>query len=572
MKLNLSDSFHIHPTTLILILLISSCNFNFPEEIQEPVFSTDQKFHFNIGSSGGTISFALADSGNDPYRIIVYPQWMDIKKFDGTLDNGSCTIPFEFKNVENFISMGRAEGNVYIKHKNIILQITVSYGVNTSIQPPADGQVPMYCSTAEIDFGTENNRSFTIANHGQVDKSWYIANIPPWLQLSETSGYLEAGRDLTLFCTVSYEGMAPGEYSQIIHVESDNPQLSHGILVKMTVPPHGAPVNSSAVNWFDGTVADAYFCKTTDYLYILTKSPNNLLVKEPGTDSLKTYPLERIPNCIDVTADGKTIAIGYNQAYVDLLDAETMNRIKLYEADCVPYDLVFGENGWCYLSPTEDQWVHLYSLNLTSGVTFRTSTSNLYEKSVLVKMPGKPLLYYTRPQLSPSGVQIVNIENGAANDTIPGWHEDTGPMIWLSKSGDKIFGANKNIYRTPDYTKETFHLSLPRTGKIDIPRNYIKSLDYNENLQCFFAVGTDYWWGAYNAEIIYQVNEISYSAEKSVKAGTYPGYLNNQHNPSMDVHYVFSNREGTKLFAVKNVNYNLEMNFWALEIFELPLK
>jgi hypothetical protein len=569
MKIKNFDFIKIRLTTLFLILLISSCNFNFPEETQEPVFSTDLKFHYNAGSPGGTINFALADSGNEPYRVIVYPQWMDIKKFDGALDNGYCTIPFEFKNVENFISMGRAEGNVYIKHKNIILQITVSYGVNSSIQPPPGGHVLMYISAVEIDFATENDRAFTIANPGQVEKSWYITNIPAWLQLSQTYGFLEAGRDLNIYCTVNRDGLTPGEYSQIIHIESNNPQSSHGILVKLTVSAN--PVSSSAVKWLEGTVTDAYYCKATDFLYILTKTPNNLLFKAPGTDSLKTYPLERIPNCIDVTADGKTIAIGYNQAYVDLLDAETMNRIKLYETDCVPFDIVFGENGWCYLSPTEDQWVHLYSLNLTSGVTFRTTTS-MYEKSVLVKMPGKPLLYYTRPQLSPSGVQIVNIEKGAANDTIPGWHEDTGPMIWLSKNGDKIFGANKNIYRTPDYTKETFHLSLPRIGKIDIPRNYIKSLDYNENLKCYFVVGTDYWWSATNSETIYQVNEISYSAEKSVKAGTYPGYVSNQHYPSMDVHYVFSNSEGTELFAVKNVAQYLEVNKWAMEIFELPLE
>ena len=78
-----------------------------------------------------------------------------------------------------------------------------------------------------------------------------------------------------------------------------------------------------------------YDCKVTDYFYVLTASPNALLVKTPGADSLITYPLERIPNCIDVTADGKTIAIGYNQAYVDLRDARTCERIKLYETDFV---------------------------------------------------------------------------------------------------------------------------------------------------------------------------------------------------------------------------------------------
>ncbi len=557
---------------VLFLLLFFSCNFNYPEEKQETLYTSETDFHFDTGTQGGSVNFSITDMGNLSYRVIVYPQWMDVKKFEGALDNGFCSIPFMFKNVEDFVSDGRAEGYVFVRvGKSEIFRVTVSYGIRQIIEPPVEGQVPLYCSTAAIDFGLENSRSFTIANQGQVGKNWYIADIPSWLELSQTSGYLPGGMSLTINCTVNRAGLVPGEYSRIINIESNNPQLSHGVLVEMTVQDQGGPVNSSALKWFPGTVKDAYYCKATDYLYILTKLPNNLLVKAPASDSLVAYPLERIPNCMDVTADGKTIAIGYNQAYVDLLDAQTLGRIKLLETDCVPYDLVFGENGWCYLAPDEDQWVYFYSLNLTTGVTFRTSGTYFYEKSVLVKMPGKPWLYSTCPGSSPSGLQIINISKGAANDTIPRWHEDTGAMIWLSKDGSKIFGGDKEIYRTPDYTTETYHLDLPKTGTFDIPRTYLRSLDYNEKLHCYFAVGSDYWWGAENSANIYQVNETSFSAEKSLKVNPYPGYLNNQYNPAMDVYYVFSNSGGTRLFALKNVQRNLEMNIWALETFELPL-
>jgi hypothetical protein len=96
-------------------------------------------------------------------------------------------------------------------------------------------------------------------------------------------------------------------------------------------------------------------------------------------------------------------------------------------------------------------------------------------------------------------------------------------MIWLSPKGDKIFGANKKIYRAPDYTTETFQLDLPKTGEVDIPRNFIKSIDYNETLECYFMAGSDYWWGTENGATIYQVNKTSFSAEKSVNVSFYPG-------------------------------------------------
>lgn len=557
---------------VLLLIVFHSCNFNYPEEKQDQGYSTDLEFHFDLNTTSGIVDFTLTEFGNEPYQIIVYPRWVDVKKLEGNLNNGYCSIPFSFKEVETYMQDGKVEGYIFVKvGKSEIFRITISYG-NQEIEEPNEEGLPLYCSTAEIDFGTEDNRSFVIANPGQVDKNWYITDIPSWLTLSETSGNLPAGVSLTIFCNVNREGVYPGSYSQIINIESNNPQLSSGILMRIVVPEIGAPVDSASVKWIAGTVQDAYYNKVNDVLYILTKSPNNLLVKTTDNDSLITYPLERIPNCIDVTADGKTLAIGYNQAYVDILNAETLELIRQYETDCVPYDLVFGENGWCYLSPEEDQWVYLYCLNLTTGVTFRTSTANMYEKTILRKMPGKPLLYATRPSLSPSGLLIINIEKGVANDTIPTWHEDTGGIIWLSKDGSKIFGGDKEIHKTPEYTTETYHLDLPKTGTMDIPRGYLKSLDYNEKLKCYFAVGTDYWWGAENSETIFQVNEVSFSAEKMVKVAKYPGFINQTYNPVMDVHHVFSNSSGTKLYALKNVQRNLELNNWAMEILELPLK
>ncbi len=555
-----------------VLLFFGGCNFDFPEANQEPVFSIDTELHFDTGVQGGVLNLGLDGMGNEPYQIVVYPQWIDIKNFEGRLQNGYCSVPFDFKNVENFLFEGRAEGYVYIKLGSAgIFQVSVSYGISKIEQPPVEGEVPLYCSTAQIDFGTEETRHLAFTNKGEVDKTWYIDNIPGWLSISKTSGALMAGETDILTLTVNRDGLAPGDYSQIINLESTRPQLSHGILITMQVTETAPPVNSSVLKWFDGELKDAFFNKANNHLYLLTKSPNQLLILAPGTESLQTYPLDRIPNCMDLTADGKTIAIGYNQAYVDLINAETLERIQQYETDCVPFDLVFGENGWCYLAPETDQWVHFYSLNLETGVTYKSSSSvAIYEKSVLVKMPDKPLVYITRPQLSPTGLLIANIENGIANDTLPYWHETIGSRFWFSKDGSKILGGTKEIFQTPVYTTNSTHgEDLTKFGTIDIPGYNIQSLDYNETRQCFYAVGSDYMWTAENAETIYQVNAVSYSAVKSFKVNTYPGTLNNRSYPKMDVHFVFTNREGTELFAIKNVARDLEMNKWAVEIFSL---
>ncbi|HPE76263.1 MAG TPA: hypothetical protein PLC80_09250, partial [Draconibacterium sp.] len=330
--------------------------------------------------------------------------------------------------------------------------------------------------------------------------------------------------------------------------------------------------NQSNIKWIEGKVKDAYFCKSTNYLYAVTQNPNQLLYKLPESDSLYKVSLSKAPNCIDVSKDGKTLAIGYNQAVVDLFDAQTFELKRSYETECVPFDIVLGENDWCYLAPDLDQWVQLHSLNLKTGVTLHAGTyAAMYEKTIIVKVPDKPLLYATRTGLSPGGILAVNIEDGAAKDTIPLWNVDTGPAIWLTPDNKKLISAYKKIFKAPDYTTNLFTLDLPIVGSIDIPHNLIKTLNYCEILNSYFVVGSDYFWTAYNSETIYQLDAESYSLTKSLKVQPYPGYLINRFNPAMDVHHVFANKEGTKIFALKNVSYDLEMDKWALEIIDLPL-
>jgi hypothetical protein len=326
----------------MLLFLFSACNFDFPKENEEIWFATDLEYHFNTGSDGGGITLAFPDLGSKTYRIMVYPQWIETGKLEGVLDNGYGSIPFSFKNVDSFMTGNRVEGYIFIRLDETILRLTISYGVvKLKILRLRSGSVVLqYCRNK---FWTEDSRSFTIANHGEVDKTWYITTFLHGSNFRKLQAIWQQAPHLPFIVQFAARNFFSGEYSLIIHIESSHPQSSHGIRVNMVVEDPGPPVNSARLKWFSGTVTDAYFCKKTDYLYILTKSPNALLVKTPQSDSLTTYPLDRIPNCIDVTADGKTLAIGYNQAFVDLLDATTLERIKQYVIDCVPTTLFLAK-------------------------------------------------------------------------------------------------------------------------------------------------------------------------------------------------------------------------------------
>lgn len=560
---------------IVFLFSISINSCNFPEDLgTERMLNTPFVYHFDTGLTGGAVSYNIGEELR--YQIVLAPRWMNIKTIAGITANGEMNIPFEFNNIQDY--MGQEDylsGTLIVRMGNIgLFSFTVSYGVKPGTNPdPNPNQPFLICSAAYLNFASGNNLSFTLTNPGSFDNSWYATDIPSWLKLSESSGNISGGNQITIQCTINREGLPPGEYSQHINIESTNPRLSSGILVTMKVENAGPLVNLSNIKWIEGKVKDAYFCKTTGYLYVLTQKPNQLLYKLADDDSLYTVPLSKAPNCIDVSKDGKTLAIGYNQAVVDLFDAQSFEVKRSYETDCVPFDIVIGENDWCYIAPDVDQWTYLYSLNLNTGVTFRAGTNGtIYEKTIIIKAPDQPLLYATRTGLTPGGILAVNIGDGAAKDTIPLWMVETGPAIWLTSDSKKLIAANKKIFKTPDYVPSVFNMDLSVVGSVDIPRNIIKSLDYCEVLKSYFVVGSDYHWTAYNAETIYQIDAESYTATKSVKVLPYPGYLSNQYNPGMDIHHVFSNKPGTKLFALKNVSYELEMDKWALEIIDLPLK
>jgi hypothetical protein len=559
-------------TLFLFLVIFFSCNS--PEDPgQENFINTPFVNHFETGTTSGTISFDFGE--NLKYQVVLAPKWINIKAIQGQIENGKLNIPFEFSNIQDYMGQENfIAGNLIVRIGYIgLFNFTLSYGVNPATDPDPNPIQPfMICSAAYLNFGTENNLSFTLTNPGNYDNSWYANDIPSWLQLSESSGNISGGDQSTIQCTIVRDGLQPGEYSQHINIESTNPRLSTGILVTMKIDNVGPVTNLSNIKWIEGKVKDAYFFKTTNYLYAITQNPNQLLYKLPESDSLYKVSLSKAPNCIDVSKDGKTLAIGYNQAVVDLFDAQTFELKRSYETDCVPFDIVLGENDWCYLAPEADQWTYLYSLNLATGVTFRSGTNGtIYEKTFIVKAPEQPLLYATHTRSTPGGILVVNIAEGVAKDTIPYWHIETGSAIWLTPDSKKLITAFKKIYKTPEYTTNVFNMDLPVVGSIDIPRNIIKTLDYCENLKSYFVVGSDYFWTAYNSETIYQLDAESYSLTKSVKVQPYPGYLFNRFNPKMDVHHVYANKQGTKVFALKNVSYDLEMDKWALEIIDLPL-
>jgi len=113
-----------------------------------------------------------------------------------------------------------------------------------------------------------------------------------------------------------------------------------------------------------GSVMDAVMHQPSGTLVIATQNPNQLMVFRPASAESFMIPLVRSPQCIDMLEDGKTVLVGNTTADVTQVSLESRAIIREYPLDCVAYDLVAGQNGWCYISPQGVAWEAIRSLDL----------------------------------------------------------------------------------------------------------------------------------------------------------------------------------------------------------------
>ncbi len=268
--------------TITISLFAISCNQDFPEANQEPLYTLDQVFDFPAGTTNGTLTIDLQNDRNTTCTLFMFPKWFSTSKNEFPVSNGIISIPFEFRNVDQYLNQGSTTGQIILKIGNTgYFQTTINYGLNNQNPDPGTLQ-PLTCSTALLNFGINNELEFNLTNpNANAPVEWSAMNVPSWLQLSQLSGMIPPNSTFTIKATVNRTGMTQGDFQQQIDIRSVNPQASHGIMVRMQVV-NTALVNTKNIKWIEGDVTDAYFCKATDYLYILTQKPNAVWVKSPG--------------------------------------------------------------------------------------------------------------------------------------------------------------------------------------------------------------------------------------------------------------------------------------------------
>lgn len=546
---------------LVVPFLFEACNDEFLERndlygylLEDTLLVTDQTVHESV-------SFQIPGANNAKYMIQLIPKWLQIEEMEGHFTNDQAELTLSVKPLPEFDQVGLYEGNIsiYVENKGVFYG-TVIYG--------RTGTPRITLSAASLDFGTALSTQIDISNPnpGSI-LIWQITDLPDWLSADYTVGFVYGNNTMTVTFTRTITELEPGDYNFQITILNNSTNPAYQLPGSMKVIDF---MNPDYLKLVEGDITDAEYNKETALMAVVCKSPNLLHLYNTATNTVNTVTLPAVPACVSMGEDGSKLVIGNTNATITVVDINSPESHQTMEIDCIPFDIVLGSNNWCYITPTEDQWVYFRSMDLTTGEIFTSqSSSSIYEKTLIKKIRNKDNLLATRTTLSPTGILLIDTSPGIAKNNINYWHTTIDPF-WLSEDGERFFCATGKIYRTPTYSDENIH-SIEISAIGDLGQNWdykINWIDHCEASNKLYVLreNTSYYQ---NTEDTFIESYDAYHYGKLLTYTPSPVTLTigqNKASYETKAAYVFASKDGSAIFLLKTIkeSYN-QGNHWAVE-------
>lgn len=567
--------------TVVLLLIVSSCNNDFLEENKKLVdgYNLDAPLFVQPVSAYTEVSVTLPDLKNKDFKVLQYPKIIHFETFDGHIDE-SGKLSFRIK-VDAF------DNPVQLKPQNlgsIILNVAEFGFLSIEVQSVNLGTPKASVTETFFDFGTtRNEKDFTIENWADGFLWYKLIKKPSWVNLKRTSmleNYLEVD-DVKMIQPNSYtpysifpdtEGLTPGEYEgEIIFETSDeaNPLLKIAVKIKVLLYE-----NPETMIPLEGTVMDAEFDKNTNTIYITTQNPNKLISYNIETNLKNEVILDRNANCVTLSDDNKQIFVGQS-AKLTHIDAATLSIVKSYDLSFNVKDVVYDGSDYCYMSHKGSGFDYL---DFITRLNMKTSLTNTYDISYvddntnLFKVKNTSYFFAARESTSPSGVILFDTSTNGPK-IIKYWHDDEGVRFWFSEDQKYMYTQYGRIYLRPtEQTQDklsSLGLLIPYEYDITYSLYRYNWIDHCANSK---SIWTTYnrWNPTVTKNIVTEFDDVTYTRKRVLPLNDYQVIINGINNfyPT-NAHYVFANRDGDKLTLIKNVDYVYNTNSWHLEIIDV---
>jgi hypothetical protein len=553
---------------LILFLTVISCSDDFLSKNEVNLYTFSDTLFVTSDQQNIETTVQLPTTTSSDFTILMQPKWLKFDSMHGTISNGAVPLSFSVAE-ENIMTWYPIYQNYYA---TLMLDVENLGLVSLTVGCAYLGNPTLQSSATSLSYEASHSRTFTITNTSEGILNWIITGAPDWLKFSVISGTLSYNNSTTITAWIDAATIPQGQgLSETFKIESNsttgNLTIQVHVTKEATVPPQ--------VSLIPGIVTDAEYNHERGIMAICTKSPNSLIIINTTTDVSNTILLDKIPVCVSLSEDGHKAVIGYSMAAVSYIDIDNHIISQDYTIDCVPFDIVLGDNGWCYITPSFDQWVDFRNLNLNSGelvVIPSTGWSMMYEKTFIRKVYGMPYLVCTRSTSSPTGIIIYDITNGIANETITYYHTSIGKFL-ISEDATRLYGSLKDIYALPSYDAQFHSSSPPIVGQINSEFNTICAIDECPAINSIFAAFSNYNYSTGVTETSPYIDQFSTTNLGKIREfNVSPVYVTENGINSVyetGARYVFVNKEGSMLFAVKNLKESYNIDYWTIETFQL---
>lgn len=551
----------LYITGVMLIILAGySCSDDFLDKNNADWYSLSDTLRIDNYNSEATVMFELPEKINSDFTVFMRPRWLAVSSPRGEVNSGKVELPLSID--ENNLPDG------YISHEGTVILDVKDFGFVTFLVIFTNyGSPTINCSPSEIVFDGTSSRSFSLSTSTPGILDWSLSEIPGWLTFSATSGIVCYGGTDWIDVNLNTGMITPGaEMNATVRISSPHAQSSYLLKIRVTSaavqPPGGFALGS--------ILADAEYNHATGILAVCTKSPDELILYDTKTWESDTIQLNKSPNCISFSEDGHRAVIGYSVASVSLIDTDVSSITADYSIDCIPFDIVLGSGDWCYITPDEDQWESMRSLNMNTGQLINsTSTTMIYEKTGIKKIPGEDYMVGSRTTTSPSGILLFDVTGGQVNESVTQYHEELG-YFWISKDGSRIYSTYGNVYRMPEFDGIFHSGSAPVYGKFETDYKYIRALDDCPAINSVFLSTSGSWYQDGTSSLIEQYNATSLNKTRSFNV--LPARVNvrgTEVSYAMTPRFIFVNEEGTRMHVLKVPRPDYEVVGWFIETISL---
>ena len=421
----------------LLSVIINSCNNDFLDTQMPSNHVAGDSIMVMSDAESFNYEFDMHSSEGN-WQLLQFPRWLNVSPKEGTLNgNSKVNLQFTVNKQEIYVDLG-------LYSFPLIFNVDNTGLVENTVVLANVGEPEIKNTPAEITADYTFKGQYQVVNSGHGILIWQVINKPKWLQLDVTEGILNSHESGIWNYSIDVTGLKPGNYSGQVEIQSNANNQNFVINFHFTIQETGY-----YGGYLTGNFIDAKFSKSLNQVIVLTKEPDNLLFFKADSPHADTVKLHNTPQCLALSEDEKTLAVGFSNAEITTFETNTHTSLSTYSVNAAPNSIEFGKQNWLYFLAAPGYTTYLYSLNTNDGSVKRASNAE-GGLSPLKKVPEKDLLISTRPGWSPDGLFVYDISQGSNVDSLNEyWMSLNG--FWLSEDGKRMFTGSQKVYQIPDY-------------------------------------------------------------------------------------------------------------------------